>query len=245
MNNTTPPSSLERLYPADVLQTGTIAGSDTLQLHLERYHYAGKKIAAGIVVDIACGAGYGSHLLATGYGEKISQLLAVDNNAEAIDYANEHYAHSLISFQRSDAFTFHPGIQLNTIISLETIEHLDEPEKFVAHLAAQLATGGRFIASAPVTPSMDANPYHLQDFTTRRFKRLFLDAGLVEVDSMMQIQPYQPFKLFGKKKGRGEHIRKGLPGYYLKNPGKLLQRIKSLFLDGFTNKYLLVVFEKK
>lgn len=135
--------------------------------------------------------------------------------------------------------TFQASTPFSTIISLETIEHLAEPEKFIRFFASQLISGGRFIASAPVTPSMDANPYHLQDFTTSSFKNLFFKTGLTEVSSITQKQSYNPVGLFRKKKhGRNKDIRQGLGKYYLKYPGKLLLRLQSLVKDGFTNKYL-------
>ncbi len=236
-------STLERIYPAD--GGGEIGGHETLELHLQRYHFAGKHLRPGTIADIACGAGYGTHLLATQYGKDIQQIIGIDNTADALQYAKTHYTHPYIEFVLADAMQFRALAPLDTIISLETIEHLAEPAKFVHHLSSQLIKGGRFIASAPVTPSMDANPYHLQDFNPRSFRKLFTDAGLVEIDSLLQVQRYQPFKLFGKKQGRSQHIRKGLLAWYLKHPGKLLLRIRSVFADGFTNKYLLVVFEKK
>jgi 2-polyprenyl-3-methyl-5-hydroxy-6-metoxy-1,4-benzoquinol methylase len=238
------PSSLERIYP-DSDNDEQIAGFETLQLHLQRYHYAGRNISPGIIADIACGAGYGSYLLATEYGKDVQKIIAIDNHAGAIDYAKAHYPNALIDFRLADALSFQSPVQLSTIISLETIEHLTEPARFVRHLSLQLEQGGRFIASAPVTPSMDANPYHLQDFTTRSFKKLFSEAGLTEVDSMIQVQRYKPFKLLGKKQGRSEGIRKGLSDYYLKYPSKFLLRIHSIIRHGFSNKYLVVVFEKR
>jgi SAM-dependent methyltransferase len=237
-------SSLERIYPGNDGDE-QIAGNETLQLHLQRYHFAGKHLMPGIIADIACGAGYGSRLLATEYRKNIQQIIAVDNNAEAIAYAKTHYSDALIDFLLADAFSFQSTLPINTIISLETIEHLADPARFVNHLSSQLAQGGRFIASAPVTPSMDANPYHLQDFTPRSFKKLFADAGLTEVSSMAQVQPYKPFKLLGKKQGRSEGLRKGLASYYVAHPGKLLLRIKTIIRHGFSNRYLVVVFEKK
>src|SRR5262245_22000352 len=118
-------SSLERIYPAD--KSGEeIAGQETLQLHLERYHFAGKYLAPGIIADIACGAGYGSHLLVSEYTDHIKQMIAVDNNAEAIEYAKKHYADTRIDFRLADAMNFRSPAPLNTVISLETIEHLAE-----------------------------------------------------------------------------------------------------------------------
>ena len=112
-------------------------------------------------------------------------------------------------------------------------------------MANQLAAGGRFIASAPITPSVDANPYHLHDFTEQSFKKLFSAAGLTEIDSILQVQPYAPLHVARTKEGRSKDIRKGLLSYYFRNPSALWRRIRSIGTDGFTNKYLVVAFEKK
>ena len=237
-------SSLERIYPADG-SPEIIAGNETLHLHLQRYQYAGQWLLPGIVADLACGSGYGSYLLATEYGNELNQIIAVDNSPIAIDYCKKFYSHKKIIYELNDVFDFRPNVVINTIVSLETIEHLMEPARFVSQLASILVKGGRFIASAPVTPSMDANPYHHTDFTIKSFKKLFTAAGLIEMDSMIQIQRYRAFTMISKKEGRGHDLRKGLATYYFKNPGKFFRRLKSLINDGFTNKYLVVVFEKK
>jgi cyclopropane fatty-acyl-phospholipid synthase-like methyltransferase len=237
-------SSLERIYPAEGSRE-VIAGNETLHLHLQRYHFAGKWVLPGTVADLACGSGYGSHLLATEYGKEITHIVAVDNSHVAIDYCKKFYSHEKIVYELMDVYAFRPTVPVNNIISLETIEHLPQPELFVNHAASMLAKGGRFIASAPITPSMDANPYHQSDFTIKSFKKLFKAAGLVEMESMVQVQQYKPSTMVLKKEDRGHDLRKGLVSYYLQNPGKFFKRLRSLITDGFTNKYLVAVFEKK
>ncbi|MBI5371108.1 MAG: methyltransferase domain-containing protein [Sphingobacteriales bacterium] len=239
-------SSLERIYPDTNDRDHEIGGADTFQLHAARYHYAGKNLVPGPVADIACGAGYGTAIIAAQYPAGVESITAVDNSEEAIGYAQEKYRHPLIRFIQADALTFKAPAPFSTIISLETIEHLAAPEDFVRHLAGQLKKGGRFIASAPITPSMDANPYHLSDFSKNSFKKLFLSNGFRELDSFVQVQRYNPFALFNKKKGgRTGDLRKGLLTYYLRHPGKFFLRLKSVFTDGFANKYLVVIFEKQ
>ncbi len=237
-------NSLERIYPLDH-KDGEIAGYDTVVLHEERYHWAGKHIFPGKIADVACGSGYGSYLLATKYNCNDGKVTAIDADMLAIDYAKKKYQHKGIDFIQTDIYSYRPSAMFDTIVSIETIEHLNDPAKFVNQFSAYLKKGGKFIASAPITPSMDANPYHLHDFTTTSFKKLFVETGLKEIESFVQIQKFSPFRLFFKKEGRTTSIRKNLFKFYFRNPGKFLLRTKSLFVDGFKNKYLLVIFEKE
>jgi 2-polyprenyl-3-methyl-5-hydroxy-6-metoxy-1,4-benzoquinol methylase len=237
-------NSLERVVP-DLMASNEATGDETLQLHLERYRYAGNHLVPGTVADMACGVGYGSYLLATTCTDTITSIVAGDIDSESIEYARVYYKHANIAFKVVDATTFQSSQPLNNIVSLETIEHLPQPQLFVQHLAKQLAPKGRFIASAPITPSMDANPYHLHDFTATTFTKMFTDAGLKKVHSFVQVQSYRPFSVIGRKEERSKDLRKNILGYYATHPGKFFLRIKSLLTDGFTNKYLVAVFEKQ
>lgn len=236
-------SSLERIYP-DV-KGQEIGEGETIRLHLERYHFAGAQLSPGMIADIACGSGYGSFLLATSYKEKIERITAVERDPQAIAYACNHYAHPSIEFIREDVFDFKTTYLFNTIISLETIEHLPDPTKFIRFCSSMLVNGGRFIVSAPIVPTTDANPYHLQDFSASSFRNLFLNEGFIEISSMKQVQKFSALSLATRKGERSSGIRKDLFWYYLKNPGKFLRRIKSLLTDGFRIKYLVLVFEKR
>ncbi|MFL5748575.1 MAG: class I SAM-dependent methyltransferase [Niastella sp.] len=237
-------SSLERVIPA-LMNEDETTGKKTLLLHLERYQYALNYLVPGTVADIACGVGYGSHLLAASCPESISRIIAVDIDQTSIDYARLNYSNPKIEFMVADAETFQSPVSLQNVVSLETIEHLPNPEKFINNISTQLVVGGRFITSVPVTPSMDANPYHLHDFTVNTFKQMFLKAGLKEIHSFIQVQPYRIFSLMGRKENRAKDLRKNIIGFYWQYPSKLLLRILSVFKDGFTNKYMVAVFEKQ
>lgn len=236
-------NSLERIIP-DHTNEASSEEQAVLKLHMHRYDFAGVHLKPGVIFDIACGVGYGSFFLASKYAESITKLFAVDIDENSIEYAKKRYQLPQILFCKGDAYSFVPPNKPDTIISIETIEHLERPVDFVKRLAGELKQGGRFIASAPVTPSMDANPYHLQDFNSRSFKRLFEEAGLKEVFTTIQYQPYNPFAQFRKKGEQGRVIRKNILLYYCKHPSKFFLRLKSILFDGFVNKYLLVVFEK-
>ena len=234
---------LERINP-DLVVENEILGQKALELHLERYRFAAQHLSDGIIADIACGVGYGSYLLMEELGDRISHIYAIDNDAESIAFATGRYAHRKITFMEADALNYRSSEKLNTIVSLETLEHLEDPSAFIKHMAEQLVAGGKFIASVPVTPSMDANPYHLHDFTVKSFKTMFADAGMKEINSLIQRQPYNVFSVMRKNEERSKSLRKNIVGYYLSNPNKLLLRLKSLIKDGWNNKYIVTAFEK-
>jgi 2-polyprenyl-3-methyl-5-hydroxy-6-metoxy-1,4-benzoquinol methylase len=236
-------NNLERINP-DLVVENEILGQKTLALHLERYRFAAKHVSEGLVADIACGVGYGSFLLADECGDRIKHIYAIDNDTESIRFALNRYAHPNVSFIEGDAMSFTAPEKLNTVVSLETLEHLQDPAGFIRHMAKQLVSGGIFIASVPITPSVDANPYHLHDFTIKGFKKMFTDVGMKEIDSIIQQQPYSIFSIMKKEEERSKDLRKNMAGYYLRNPGKLLLRLKSLVRDGWNNKYIVTAFQK-
>lgn len=236
-------SSLERINP-DTLAAGESTGYETLQLHLDRYHYAARFMKKGTCADIACGTGYGSFILVTQYAHLVDKIIAVDIDLPSIEWARSRYSHPSIEYIQSDALAFKSSRPLQNIISLETIEHLPDPKAFVHHMNEQLSAGGRFIASVPITPSMDVNPYHLHDFTRNSFLAIFSEGGFTVIDSFVQVQPYKLFSVLSKKEERSKDLRKGMFSYYLTHPSKFFLRLSSLLVNGFKNKYLVAIFEK-
>ncbi len=233
--------SLERVIP-ELLQSGEATGEESLRLHLARYEFAATHAHAGRVLDLACGVGYGTFLLAERRPDITA--LGVDVSPEAIDYARQRYAHSRISFVVADAMTFHDPKGFDSIVSLETIEHLPAPELFFHHLVGQLIPGGVVVASVPTTASMDANPHHLHDFTERFFRRMIQSQGLEEIAALQQVQPYRLLPLLMRHETRAKGIRRGLLQYYFRHPASLGRRINTLFRYGFTNRYLTVAARK-
>ena len=232
--------TMERIVP-DQVSEDDAAAFRSLKLHMERYKFACEHLVPGMVLDIACGTGYGTWLMAT-YSRDF--CVGVDISPETINYANERYAHENIVFICEDILKYSNDELFMNIVSLETIEHIKNPEEVIMHLSGLLLPGGRMIVSVPITPSVDANPFHVNDFTASSFRKLFKRFGMVEKASLVQKQPYSLREIFSKKRKTSGHIRRGLIGYYLSNPGKFFLRIKSLFADGLTNKYLVLMFEK-
>ncbi len=235
------PDSLERLVPEDLI-AGDTTGGDTLDLHRARYEFAsGFLSAAGRCLDIACGVGYGTRLLAKGGGRGVS-VLGVDISPAAIDHARRHYAGDGIEFRLADAMRFHDPEGFDAIVSLETIEHLEHPGEFVDRLADLLRPGGVLIASVPTTPSVDLNPHHRHDFHELSFRRLVQHHEWVEIDCLRQTQPVNPTSVLVRREMRMQGLRRNLPIYYARHPDALWRRLVSTLRHGFCNRYITVAW---
>ncbi|MEH6702146.1 class I SAM-dependent methyltransferase [Parasphingorhabdus sp.] len=234
--------SLERLVPG-TLTDDDATGRETLELHMERYRFASKFVTGGRVLDCACGVGYGTAVLSETEGKPAS-VLGVDIDPKAAAYAAQNYGSENVSFRQGDGCLLKDDEGFDTIVSLETVEHVPDPTALLTNFSRLLRPGGKLIASVPVTPSVDVNPYHLHDFTKASFRKLGMELGLKEIDAMDQVQPFSPFKIVSGNEARLDDMRKNLIGYYISHPTAAFSRIKSTLIDGFCNKYLTVVWEK-
>jgi 2-polyprenyl-3-methyl-5-hydroxy-6-metoxy-1,4-benzoquinol methylase len=136
-------------------------------------------------------------------------LLPVDIDKDSIETARLRYHHPQIEFRIGDALTFyHLLFHCEQLFRWKPIEHLPDPRTFVNNIATQLNSGARFIASVPITPSMDANPYHLHDFSRTAFIRMFENAGFRMIDSIVQVQSYQLFSVLEQERSKKQGLRK-------------------------------------
>ena len=237
--------SIERIYPPD-LDPASPGDQNTLHIHLERYEFAAHHLRGEQVLDMACGCGYGSALLAERHPDK--QVTGVDIDPAAIAYARQHYQLPNLRYVCADAESFAATQCFDSIVSLETIEHLPNPRQLVANYARLLAAGGRVIAPVPITPTLDGNPHHLHDFSRRSFLALFRHHRLrPATQELEQIQWWQFRGLFSRrpdhaKRHRSEGVGNAVLNYYRRHPTYLLARLASMLRYGFSNRYLTCLF---
>lgn len=142
--------------------------------HLHRYALA-YEIAAGLdVLDIACGEGYGSNLLAG----CATSVVGVDIAADAVAHAAMKYRRHNLRYAHGSATAVPlPDAAVDLVVSFETIEHLREHDKMLSELRRVLRPGGRMIMSSPDSryyseATGHVNPFHLRELSCDEFRDL-------------------------------------------------------------------------
>lgn len=123
--------------------------------HLARYEFARTYISKeDTVLDIACGTGYGTAMIASGCQESIG----VDISPTSIQYAKAKNSRKNTNFIISDFFN--TKITADVVLSFETIEHLQVNQ--IEDILKKLVDFSRrtLIGSVPYEEKTGDNPYH-------------------------------------------------------------------------------------
>jgi ubiquinone/menaquinone biosynthesis C-methylase UbiE len=148
--------------------------------HIHRYNEALLLINSNdIVLDIACGTGFGTDIIAAKTNGKV---IGGDIAKEAIDECNGRWNRSNLEFKVLDGTKLaFPDNYFDKIVSFETIEHTGQYKEMAAEFARVLKPGGLLILSTPnrEVSSPDGvivNPYHIQEFTVEELKQVLQQA---------------------------------------------------------------------
>ena len=151
--------------------------------HLAVYEWVAERCAGLDVVDMACGEGYGVEVLA----RRARQVTGVDANPEAHEHARIKYTRPGISFARDLVESY--AEPCDAVVFLQTIEHVEEPERVLGHFRDMLRPGGTAYVStpnlltlAPPGAEKSDNPWHLREYRAEEFRALCASAfGRVEL----------------------------------------------------------------
>jgi len=142
--------------------------------HRHRYAFARAACAGKRVLDLCCGVGYGSAMLA----EVAASVVGVDRDAATIDAAQAHAGReSGASFVTADALAYlrslEPG-DVDVVVCFEGLEHLPQVEAVAAELVRLVNGGVGMIASVPNSATFkEENEFHLTDFDLESARALF------------------------------------------------------------------------
>jgi SAM-dependent methyltransferase len=141
--------------------------------HLARYKWASRWIRNRIVLDVACGTGYGARILREAGARRVVSL---DVSRDALRFGISRYAPLPVC---SDAHRLPlRTASCEAVVSLETIEHLWDPVAFANELSRILRPGGELLLSTPNgARSLGTNPYHLHEMTLDQLRALLKETG--------------------------------------------------------------------
>jgi 2-polyprenyl-3-methyl-5-hydroxy-6-metoxy-1,4-benzoquinol methylase len=138
--------------------------------HLAVYEWIAEHSAGLDVVDMACGEGYGTDVLA----RRARRVTGVDANPEAHEHARAKYTRPGVRFVRDLIETYIEPC--DAVVFLQTIEHVKEPEQVLAHFKAMAGTvyisTPNVLTLAPPGAEKSDNPWHLREYRARDFRAL-------------------------------------------------------------------------
>jgi hypothetical protein len=185
------PSTYEQRDQPDGVPPLALTGERTLpdvpeenywfRRHLAVYEWIAARVQGLRVIDMACGEGYGSDVLAQG----ASSVVGVDANPQAHDHARLRYRRENLRFERDLVEGF--AEQADAVVFLQTIEHLADPGAALEHFRSLVAAaahspaagGGTVFVStpnvltlAPKGASRSDNPWHVHEYRVEEFRAL-------------------------------------------------------------------------
>ncbi len=144
--------------------------------HLVVYEWIAERVLGQRVVDMACGEGYGSDVLA----RTAAGVVGVDANPEAHEHARLRYVRPNLRFERDLVEGF--SEPCDAVVFLQTIEHVQDPGAILEHFKSMLSPGGVAYVSTPnlltlAPPGADKsdNPWHVHEYRAAEFRQLCRD----------------------------------------------------------------------
>jgi hypothetical protein len=163
--------------------------------HQAVYEWIAARVAGERVIDMACGEGYGSDVLAS----RAASVVGVDANPEAHEHARLRYLRPNLRFERDLVESF--AEPADAVVFLQTIEHLQDPDAVLEHFRGLVGgTGGTQLEGlgqaggpagseglgrgtvylstpnvrtlAPKGAERSDNPWHVHEYRAEEFERL-------------------------------------------------------------------------
>jgi SAM-dependent methyltransferase len=141
--------------------------------HLVVYEWIAARAHGRNVVDLACGEGYGTAVLA----RTAASVVGVDANPEAFEHARLKYGGGSVRFERDMIETWTGSV--DCVVFLQTIEHVEDPDAVLARLAGLVGQRGVVYVSTPNVMTLappgaerSGNPWHVREYRPEEFRAL-------------------------------------------------------------------------
>lgn len=143
--------------------------------HLVVYEWIALRVGGLRVVDLACGEGYGSAVLA----RTAESVVGVDANPEAYEHANARYGGGRVRFARELIETFDEPC--DAVVFLQTIEHVQDAGAILDRCRELVSGSDRpavyvstpnVLTLAPEGAERSGNPWHVHEYRASEFRDL-------------------------------------------------------------------------
>lgn len=142
--------------------------------HLHRYLLACELVTGKAVLDIACGDGYGSAMLA----KHATQVTGIDIDTPTVERARDKYVADNLRFLQGSATNIPlDDDSMDLVVSFETIEHLTEQDRMLREIRRVLRPKGFLLISSPNKYEYSDvpgyhNEFHLKELYCQEFEAL-------------------------------------------------------------------------
>jgi SAM-dependent methyltransferase len=164
-------------------------------LHVHRYSFALPYVFNQTVLDIACGEGYGSDLMA----QVAQTVIGVDLDEATILLAQKRYLRPNLSFKKGSATAIPiDDHSIDVVVTFETVEHLSDQDAFWSEIKRVLREDGLAVISSPNRDIYNQqrcgeNPFHHRELTqqellqelSKRFAHHQLFSQSIEFGSLL------------------------------------------------------------
>jgi SAM-dependent methyltransferase len=141
--------------------------------HLVVYEWIAARAHGRRVVDLACGEGYGSAVLA----RTAEYVVGVDANPEAHEHARLKYSGPNLSFERNMIELWRGDV--DCVVFLQTIEHVQSPDAVLDSIREQVGPNGvayvstpNVLTLAPKGAERSGNPWHVREYRPEEYEAL-------------------------------------------------------------------------
>jgi SAM-dependent methyltransferase len=141
--------------------------------HLAVYEWIAARAHGRRVVDLACGEGYGSAVLA----RTAASVVGVDANPEAFEHARLKYTRPGLAFERDMIETWTGDV--DCVVFLQTVEHVQDPDAVLARLRDLVGPEGvayvstpNVLTLAPAGEERSGNPWHVREYRPEEYRAL-------------------------------------------------------------------------
>jgi len=143
--------------------------------HLHRYAFATHFVKGKKVLDLGCGEGYGTCMLA----KEAEYVAGVEIDEATVQHARSRYTRDNLEFIEGSmlAVPIEGEKKFDVAVCFEGIEHIAEHDKLLSEVKRLLKDDGLFIVSTPnkavYTDEPDYhNPFHIKELYLHEFKAL-------------------------------------------------------------------------